>query len=204
MFVCKCDCGIIKSILRHSLIRGHTKSCGTHPLNDVIFENDYALLDVSTKKYPNTFSKIDLDDVDKVLNNSKNHKGRQKWMVYDSSYGRWGKYVTGTDRKLRLHRYIMDLEDRDLIVDHINGDTLDNRKVNLKIITRAENNKNMRKHINNTSGYTGVTKVGELWNATIGLDNKKINIGNYDTKEEANIAYRAVAKVLGFSNRHGL
>lgn len=201
-FHCKCDCGTVTSILRHSLITGNTKKCKHHPLNEYIEHDDYILLDISTPKYPNTFTKIDKINLDKVLSRT-NSKGKARWMVYDSSYGRWGKYVTDTNRSTKLHRFVMDLNDPELIVDHLNGDTLDNRINNLKVITRSENNKNMRKHINNSSGYTGVSFKEGLWSATIQLNNNKFYLGGFDTKEEANIAYRAAAKVLGFSERHG-
>lgn len=202
-FHCQCDCGSITSILRNSLITGNSSKCKGHLLNEYIVCDDYILLDVSTPKNKDTYSKIDKDDLEKVLN----HKvgiSKAKWMAHDSSEGRWGIYVGDTARKTRLHRFVVNLVDPTLIADHINGDTLDNRKQNLRIITRSENNKNMRKHINNTSEYTGVIFKDGLWVATIGISNKNLYIGGYDTKFEANIAYRAAAKALGFSERHGL
>lgn len=202
-FYCKCDCGSIVSILRHSLITGNSTKCKGHRLNEYSLHENYAMLDVSTSKHKNVYSKIDVDDIERVLSHLVGGRGA-RWMAHDSSEGKWGLYVGDTARKTRLHRFIVKLSDPALIVDHMNGDTLDNRKQNLRIITRAENNKNMRKHINNTSGYTGVMFKDGLWVANIEISNKKLYIGGYDTKSEANIAYRAAAKALGFSERHGL
>lgn len=206
MWVCECDCGSITEILQQSLTSGNTKRCGKHPKNEYIIEGLYALLDVSTKSHIDSKTKIDIEDVERVIN-YKRKGNRLRWVLHDSDPSHIsGKYVVDTDRKARLHRFIMRLEDPRLIVDHINGDTMDNRKENLKIITRGENNKNQRKHINNTSGYTGVTyeKQSGLYVSAIQLHNKKLHIGRYDTLEQANIAYRASAKTLNFSDRHGL
>lgn len=200
-YLCKCTCGSETIILRNSLIRGNSTRCNSHPKNDVFYENDYAIVNISTPKHPNTFTKIDIDDIEKVIH-ARNINGKFKWLAHDSSNGKFGLYVLGTDRKERLHRTLMNASPL-LIVDHINGDTLDNRKSNLRVITRAENNKNMRKHRNNTSGYTGVTLKDGLWIAVIMINYKKIYLGGFDSKEHANIAYRAAAKVLGFSERHG-
>lgn len=206
MWNCICTCGNKRTVLQHSLTSGNTKTCGDHPKNNYTTYDDYVLLDVSTPKLPETFTKISLDDLHKVINFKAKRGGRLKWMAHDNHRGRWGIYVSATDRKTRLHRLIMDLTDPTLQIDHINGDTLDNRRENLRIVTPAENAKNVRKRINNTSGYTGVwfNKNKNLWTAEIQLNNRKIHIGNYDEKYEANIAYRAAAKVLGFSERHGL
>jgi hypothetical protein len=202
-FHCQCDCGSITSILRNSLITGNSSKCKGHRLNEYIVCDDYILLDVSTPKNKDTYSKIDSDDIDKILTHKVNGRGA-KWIAHDSSEGRWGIYVSDTARKTRLHRFVVGLIDPIFIVDHINGDTLDNRKQNLRIITRSENNKNMRKHVNNTSGYTGVILKDGLWVANIEVANKKLYLGGFDTKAEANIAYRSAAKALGFSERHGL
>lgn len=206
MWKCVCDCGNITNILQHSLTTGNTTKCKNHPKNNYEICGDYVLLDVSTPSLPNTMSKIDLEDLDRVLQ-YKRKGNRLKWIAHDSAPGYdWGTYVMDTNRKNRLHRFILKLDDPILIVDHINGDTLDNRKENLKIITRQENNKNQRKRINNKTGYTGVVfdKKCSLYIASVQLHNKKLFLGRFDTIEQANIAYRSAIKVLNFSDRHGL
>jgi hypothetical protein len=185
------------------LVTGGSTKCKNHFSNEYIIENDYVLLDVSTPTHQNVYTKIDKDDLETVLQHRVGIS-KAKWIAHDSSKGRWGLYVGDTSRKNKLHRFVVGQIDPAFIIDHINGDTLDNRKQNLRVITRAENNKNMRKRINNTSGYTGVTLKEGLWVATIEVSNKKLYIGGYDTKFDANIAYRAAAKALGFSERHGL
>lgn len=57
-------------------------------------------------------------------------------------------------------------------VDHINGDTLDNSFVNLRIVTQAENNKNKSIPNNNTSGCVGVSwnKTNNKWLVMIGRE----------------------------------
>jgi hypothetical protein len=192
-------------ILQHSLVSGNTNRCDDHPRNEYRIEGKVALLDVSTPSQPNTETKIDLNDLQRVLD-VRGRGGRMRWLIHDSS-GKgavWGNYVVASDRKIRLHRFILRLTDSALIADHINGDTLDNRKSNLRVINRRENNKNMRKRLNNTSGYTGVTLTkNNLYSACIELHGVKYYLGEFDGIEQANIAYRAAAKVLGFSERHG-
>lgn len=206
MWNCICTCGNTRTVLQHSLTSGNTKTCGDHPKNKYTQMDGYVLLDVSTPKLPGTFTKISNEDLHKVINFKLERSGRLKWMAHNDHYGRWGTYVSATDRKTRLHRFIMDLTDPVLQIDHINGDTLDNRRENLRIVTPRENAKNVRKRINNTSGYTGVwfDSRKKLYIAELQYNNKKIFIGSYDEKHEANIAYRAAIKVLGFSDRHGL
>ena len=72
-------------------------------------------------------------------------------------------------------------------VDHINGDRKDNRIVNLRLSTRSENLRNRKKFPRNKSGYVGVSfyKQRENWNARIGINGRYINLGYFNTKEEA-------------------
>lgn len=194
-------------ILQGSLTTGNTSKCDDHPKNDYTIVDGVAHLDVSTESMPGAVSLIDVDDLDRVINH-KGRGGRLRWIAHNSNeqgHDRWGIYVFGTDRKTRLHRLIAGVTDKQLIVDHINGNTLDNRRSNLQIITRSENNKNMRKRIDNTSGGTGVQYNAERNNytVTIQLHGEKHFIGTFNTLELANTAYRAAAKVLGFSERHG-
>lgn len=203
---CVCDCGNSHTVFQQSLRSGLTSHCADHPKNEWWEEDGYAVINVSSPVQPTATTKVDIEDVRYVLD-YRGRGGRLKWFAHNSSNkkGYWGNYVVATDRKVRLHRYVMRLDDPVLIIDHLNGDTLDNRKQNLRIITRSENNKNVRKRINNTSGYTGVqmNKRTGLWLATIWLHHNKFYLGEFDTREEASIAYRAAARVLEFTERHG-
>jgi hypothetical protein len=108
-----------------------------------------------------------------------------------------GCYVCTTinNKKIRMHRLIMSCQ-KDKEIDHINGNSLDNRKCNLRIVDRQQNNYNKRKMKNNTSGYKGVTynKLNKKWLAQIQFNKQKIHIGLYDTVENAAIAYNIAAK----------
>jgi len=84
-----------------------------------------------------------------------------------------------------LHRLIMNAK-RGEIVDHINHDTLDNRKENLRICTIKENVRNTSLSKNNTSGFNGVAKhyTGK-WRAYIMVDRKQISLGVFEEIEDA-------------------
>ena len=94
-----------------------------------------------------------------------------------------------------LHRSITGCPDG-LVVDHINGDTLDNRRSNLRICTRGENARNQQLSCSNTSGFKGVTRSGPKWHAQIsaGPGKRRVHIGNFKTPVEAAMAYDAAAR----------
>lgn len=92
-----------------------------------------------------------------------------------------------------LHRDIMKCVNGDgKLVDHINGNTLDNRLENLRLCNINENARNREMNRNSTSGYKGVTfsKHVMKWHAQIRHDGKKLCLGYYDSKESAYEAYR--------------
>lgn len=97
------------------------------------------------------------------------------------------RLVSMSDGKAKfLHRIIMNIEDADIVVDHINHNQLDNRKFNLRLCTRRENSYNCSLSTNNTSGVNGVSKMNNgKYRAYINLDYKQIHIGVYDTLKEA-------------------
>jgi hypothetical protein len=83
-------------------------------------------------------------------------------------------------------------------IDHINGVKHDNRIINLRLATNAENTRNQKLHPKNTSGYKGVSfiKKSGKWDARIKKDYIQYCIGVYNTKEEAHAAYCEAARRL--------
>lgn len=76
-------------------------------------------------------------------------------------------------------------------VDHANGNTLDNRRENLRICTRTQNRRNSRKSKRNTSGYKGVHwhKLTRKWRARVRIGARVWELGLYANKQDAAQAY---------------
>ena len=78
------------------------------------------------------------------------------------------------------------------LIDHINGNPLDNRMVNLREATNYENSQNIYKpQSNNTSGFLGVTYMQKKkkWRAKIAVEGKRLSLGYYKSPEDAHKAY---------------
>lgn len=101
-------------------------------------------------------------------------------------------------KKLRMHRVILNAPAL-LEVDHINGNTLDNRRANIRLATRQQNSFN-KKHPrkDNKLGIKGVRKEGKKYRAYITYNHKQINLGHFALPEDADRAYRnAEVKYFG-------
>jgi hypothetical protein len=115
-------------------------------------------------------------------------------------------YVQGRvkDGVISLHRYITNCADG-LVVDHVNGDTLDNRINNLREVTTAQNSQNRQGlDLRNTSGYRNVyfVKKRNRYKVMIGLDGKYHSFGYYSDIEEANeVAIKARRELLPYSTK---
>jgi hypothetical protein len=85
-------------------------------------------------------------------------------------------------------------------VDHINRDTLDNRRKNLRVGTKPQNLWNQKIRSTNTSGFKGVDwkqwENSGAWCARLSHNSKRVHIGYFKTAEEAARAYDQKAKEL--------
>lgn len=108
----------------------------------------------------------------------------------------------GQRRNIPMHREIMDAP-QGMDVDHINRDSLDNRKCNLRIVDRRTNLMNTGVRKVNTSGYKGVSHHAGRWRARIRAgEGRRLSLGYYDTPEDAARAYDNAARKMGIV--HGL
>lgn len=106
------------------------------------------------------------------------------------------------DRRVELlHRFLLDLSPGDeRQVDHVNGDRLDNRRANLRVVTADENRRNRGVSTSAPSPYKGVgyradSKRRKRWSAHIHASGRLISLGTYLTPEEAARAYDAAARI---------
>lgn len=154
-------------------------------------------LKLSTKPL---FALVDDDVHDRVFG-SKRYATRRKSQAYPYVY----RFVEANGSKTceRLHRHILGVIDGiDLtgkVIDHINGDPLDNRRENLRVCVDRQNlrNQSMRR-VQKTSAYKGVSqsKNHRRWRASIFVDYKRVHIGYFDTPEQAAEAYDNAARSM--------
>ena len=126
-------------------------------------------------------------------------------IVDDEDFERLNKYnwslthegyatsLMGGKRRIKMHRFIMSAKFGQ-VIDHINRDTSDNRKQNLRVTTHTKNLYNRPKQKNNKSGYKGVFKSGKGWGVIITHNKKHYWLGSFQTKKEAAKTYNKSAK----------
>jgi hypothetical protein len=97
-------------------------------------------------------------------------------------------------RNVTMHRLLLDAPEGH-VIDHANGNTLDNRRANLRVATVRQNNINAATPCTNTSGYRGVSweKEKGKWRAQIRLNGKVKRLGRFADIKDAARAYNAAA-----------
>lgn len=121
---------------------------------------------------------------------------KYKWYCTNAGYAQ--KDIYKEKKKYLMHRVILNAFKGE-VVDHINGNPLDNRKQNLRKSTQCLNTKNVKcNRRNNTSGYKGVSfnKKYQKWEAYITFNYKHIFLGYFDKKNDAGKSYNNKAKEL--------
>jgi len=119
---------------------------------------------------------------------------RRSWHLHQG----YPATTVGTGKKaykLYLHRFVMSAKSG-TIVDHANGDHLDNRRSNLRLASKSQNTANTGPLSTNGSGYKGVVKHRSKYRAYAHKDGKTIYLGTFGTAKEAACEYDRAAKKL--------
>lgn len=149
---CKCDCGNEKIVLLSNLTNGYTKSCGcAYKENGKRLKkyNKYVIngniVEVETSNTKNKFY-VDLEDFDKI----------KDYCWYETKQG----YIANkyTSSILLLHRLIMNCPS-DKVVDHIDHNTLNNCKKNLRVCSQKENAMNQTIKNDNKLKCYGISEI---------------------------------------------
>jgi len=120
------------------------------------------------------------------------------WYVNTKGYAMRCYRRPGNRFFIQMHREILGLHPDDgCLVDHANGNKLDNRLINLRVCTKSQNGWNQGKQRTNTTGYKGVIgpRNGK-YQAQIGHLGRKKHLGSYVTAEEAYEVYCLAADML--------
>lgn len=114
--------------------------------------------------------------------------------------GRFYSYAKINGKVVMMHRLIMGAKSFEEKVDHIDGNSLNNQRCNLRISTNSENMMNRGLASHNKTGFKGVLKrtnaVARPYKAQIGVNGKTIYIGFFGTAKDAAIAYNEKAMEL--------
>lgn len=146
-----------------------------------------------------------------VLVDDENYErlNQVKWCALLSRgkyYAVRGIYKKGKIKRIYMHREIINVP-CGIYTDHINGDTLDNRKENLRLCTHQQNCFNRKNpHKDNRLGIKGVwwNKQNKKFRAQIQLNDKSIHLGYFNVIGDADSAYRkAEEKYFGEFTRKG-
>ena len=192
---CECDCGN-KKIISKRYLRGGTKSCGC------------LSRELASKRWKssNKFEKQGNHMVGYTNNNVKfyfdteDFETVKKYCWHITSAGYIATRIYSKDNKkskiILMHRMLLNYP-KDA-TDHINKDTTDNRKHNLRDVSDSDNKINHRLYINNTSGYNGVTFNKRLnkWVAQLRYKNKNHYLGCYKSISDAVLARKNGEKKL--------
>jgi hypothetical protein len=139
------------------------------------------------------FAKVDDEDYEWLMQ----WKWHADWCAGTGSfYVRRSYHALGKCTGIKMHREIMS-PPKGLCVDHINRDTTDNRRSNLRICTSGQNIQNSRaKPTGTASKIKGVTRVSSStkWRARIRVNGTEVHLGCFTNKTAAALAYSVAAK----------
>ncbi len=119
-----------------------------------------------------------------------------KWQIYNPRQYPYAVTILSNGKQLLMHRMILNAP-RELIVDHKDGNGLNNQRSNIRLCTRKENVRNCPRYSHNTSGYKGVCWIApkRKWRAQYQIDRKCKVVGYFDNIIDAARAYNKAIKI---------
>lgn len=194
----RCVCGK-EYISRSDVLKINKDGCGCHIRPHRILNKNKVEVDVSTKLHKNIFTIVDTHTWNTYMQSGS------WWAIYSNDTK--GYYVQGMykKRQVMLHQLVsgslfIDKE----ITDHISGDTLDNRSLNLRSVSPYTNNLNRSIDSRNTSGHTGVSLLGNSkYRSYITKDGKQVSLGTFSKLKDAITARKVAEARYGFHKNHG-
>ena len=138
------------------------------------------------------YAAIDNEDADEIMQHKWYVKAHPQRPEAARIYGPKINRVT-----IRMHRQIIGLEHGDgMEVDHINHNTLDNRRCNLRVCSKSQNQRNqlVQSRKKYSKGVIHRDRTMNPWDARIKVNGKCRHIGCYATEQEAADAYDAAAR----------
>jgi hypothetical protein len=158
----------------------------TDIMNSILMGQRVAFLHIGGNSPKQNTVIVDYEDVGMVLS--------APWYVGTVGYAVRGTVPRKTGKMLLLHRELLNTTS-DKKVDHRNGDTLDDRRINLRECTHAQNISNQQRQKSNKSGYKGVyfNRRSKKWEANIAPNGKGIYLGRFENILDAAQAYNDAA-----------
>jgi hypothetical protein len=149
------------------------------------------LFKAGEKKACRFYALVDDEDHDSL--------NKYNWELREIRHHRYAKTIID-GKWVSMHRVVMGVRDRSILVDHANGDGIDNQRHNLRTATMAQNLRNRKKNSHHkgkptSSKYKGVTRRGKnLWQARTNFEGTFYYLGGFRTEEEAALAYNDFAE----------
>lgn len=123
-----------------------------------------------------------------------NYINQWKWYAENRGYGFYARTMIGR-KNFYMHRFILDVFEKNIIIDHKDRNPLNNQRDNIRIANTSQNLFNKSAHKDGKSKFLGVCWDSERqkWMAAIGYDNKQHFLGRYNSEIEAAKAYDLAA-----------
>lgn len=142
---CLCDCGTVTIVHGSNLVAGRTRSCGCsyrQKRPSAFVQDGVGYIPVGR----GLFTRVSSADFARV--------SVHRWCLDGQ-----GRAVASSNTRIKLSRFIVGAALSNQLVDHANGDVLDNRRENLRLANKSKNGANRGRTKNNKSGFKGVCRV---------------------------------------------